>query len=126
MKKIVFSAGIVFALSGPVFAQQTLLGKYSGSFTQTSRLSNVSVGLSLEILSVDGDTVKGKAVRYAIGKGACAGEYPVEGNVKGDVLELKATQKGGPSGDCGMTLRLTVEGNKLVGTMNDFNTQLSK
>jgi hypothetical protein len=46
--------------------------------------------------------------------------------IKGDELELRATRKGGPAGDCGMVLRLTVEGNKLVGTMNKLKAQLSK
>ena len=127
MKKIVVSVGVFLVFSGPVIAQQTLLGKYSGSFMQATSLGDVSTGLTLEILTVEGDTVKGKAVRMAEGtRVSCAGEYPVEGKVKGDALELIATEKGGPAGDCPMTFRLTVEGSKLVGTMNNFKTQLSK
>ena len=132
MKKIVYSAGMVFMLSGPVFAQQTLLGKYSGSFVQTSQRGDLSTGITLEILSVDGDSVAGKAIRAPRaggGRSTCHGEYPVEGKVKGDTLELRGTEKGIKAigaGDCQMTLRLTVDGNKLVGTINNSKAQLSK
>ena len=98
MKNIVFSAGIVFMLSGPVFAQQTLLGKYSGSFMQTASRGDINIGITLEILSVDGDIVTGKAIRSqgGAGRSSCHGEYPVEGKVKGDALSLRATKKGRP------------------------------
>jgi len=49
--------------------------------------------------------------------------------VKGDTLELRGTEKGIKAigaGDCQMTLRLTVDGNKLVGTVNKSQAQLSK
>ena len=46
--------------------------------------------------------------------------------MKGNELQLKATEKGGPAGDCNVNLKLTVEGNKLVGTMGQFKTTLSK
>jgi len=49
--------------------------------------------------------------------------------VRGDTLELRATEKGIKAigaGDCEMTLRLTVDGDKLVGTINKSNAQLSK
>ena len=127
MKNIVIAAVLALLFSCPVLAQQTLLGKYSGSFVLITKRGDVNAGLTLEILTVEGDTVKGKAVRMAEGtRVSCAGEYPVEGKVKGDALELIATEKGGPAGDCPMTFRLTVEGSKLVGTMNNFKTQLSK
>lgn len=74
-------------------------------------------GLTLEILSAKGDAVEGLAQRA--GKGGCVGDYPVAGTAKGDALTLRATKKGGVSGDCRIWFNLKVEGNKLVGTMND-------
>ena len=127
MNKIVVSAGLAVFFSAPVLAQHALVGKYTGSFVQRTGSGEYTPGLTLEILTVEGDTVKGKAVRGAAGSArGCAGEYPVEGKLKGDTLELKATEKGGPAGDCQLTLKLTVEGNKLVGTLLKYPAQLSK
>lgn len=127
MKKIVFSVGIFLVFSGPAFAQQTLVGKYSGSFVQTTNRGDVTAGLTLEVLAVEGDTVKGKAARASVGnRDGCAGEFTVEGKVKGNELELKSTASSVGAGDCSMALRLTVDGNKLVGTMNQSRAQLSR
>ena len=127
MKKIIVAAGLAILFSAPVLAQHALVGKYTGSFVQRTGTNEYTPGLTLEILTVEGDTVKGTAVRGASGSArGCAGEYPVEGKLKGDTLELKATTKGGPAGDCDLTLRLTVEGNKLVGTLLKYPAQLSK
>ncbi len=127
MKKIVVAAGLAISFSTPVLAQHALVGKYSGSFAQTTSQGELHPGLTLEILAVEGDIVKGTAVRMALGPSrGCAGEYPVEGKVKGDTLALRATKKGGPAGDCDLTLRLKAEGNKLVGTMLNYKVELSK
>jgi hypothetical protein len=129
MKNIVIAAVSALLFSCPALAQQTLLGKYSGTFSYIDHRGEVHTGISLEILSVDGDSVSAKAVRASgslRGRSACAGEYQLEGKVKGDALELRVTEKGGGAGDCGMTLRLTVDGNKLVGTVNKNKAQLSK
>lgn len=128
MKKTVLSAGLAILFSAPVLAQHALVGKYTGSFVQpTPSQGDLMPGITLEILSVEGDTVKGTAVRMtAAASRRCAGEYPVEGTLKGDTLELKATTKGGPAGDCDLTLRLKVEGNKLVGTVLKYKAQLSR
>jgi len=127
MKKIVVSAGLAILFSVPVLAQHALVGKYTGSFVQRTGSGEYTPGLTLEIRSVEGDTVKGTAVRGAAGAAfRCAGEYPVEGKLKGDTLALRATTKGGSAGDCDLTLRLTVEGSKLVGTLLKYPAQLSK
>ena len=127
MKRIAVSAGLAILFSAPVLAQHALVGKYTGSFVQRTGTGEYTPGLTLEILTVEGDTVKGTAVRGAAGSArGCAGEYPVEGKLKGDILELRATKKGGQAGDCQLTLRLTVEGSKLVGTLLKYPAQLSK
>jgi len=125
MNNFLIALVLVLLFAGPVSAQQTLLGKYSGSFSGITGSGGnpYQGGLTLELASLEDGIVRGKAVR---GGGPCRGEYPVEGMIKGDELELRATRKGGPAGDCGMVLRLTVEGNKLVGTMNKLKAQLSK
>ena len=128
MKNIVIAAVSALLFSCPVLAQQTLLGKDSGSFSNPdSRRGNVVTGISLEILSVDGDVVSAKAVRASPrGRSSCAGEYQLMGKVRGDILVLKSIEKAGSAGDCGLNVRLTVDGDKLVGTINRFDAQLSK
>lgn len=128
MKNIVIAAVSAFLFSCPVLAQQTLLGKYSGTFSFYGQAGQfVTTGISLEIVSVDGDTVSAKAVRApARGRSPCAGEYQLEGKVKGDALVLKSIERGGSAGDCGLNVSLTVDGNKLVGTINKRDAQLSK
>jgi hypothetical protein len=84
------------------------------------------VGITMEILSVAGDTVSAKAVRAASTfRSPCAGEYRLEGKVKGNALTLRAVSA--PSaGDCTLTMRLKVDGNKLAGTVNKWDIHLSK
>jgi len=118
MSKIVFFACLMLLLSGDVVAQQSLVGKYAGSFdVHTARGRVVPRGLSLEILSVKDNTVTGTAVNESTGN--CAGEYSVAGTMTGNTLSLRETKKGGVAGDCGLRLELTVDGDKLVGTMGE-------
>ena len=126
--KIVFGAVVILCLSSAVFAQQTIIGKYTGTFVTLTRSGDRAQGLTLEIASVEGDIVKGKATRYPSGQAGlgCQGEYPVEGTLKANELILKSTEKGGRAADCGMNLNLNVEGNKLVGTVNKNKAELSK
>src|SRR5262245_12807279 len=128
MHKLVVPAGLAaFFVAIPVFSQNALVGKYNGSFAQPTSQGDVHPTITLEIVSVEGDTVKGKAVRGSAGPAyRCAGEYPMEGKVKDSALTLRATAKGGRGGDCDLTFRLTVEGNKLVGTVLNYKTELSK
>jgi hypothetical protein len=129
MNRILCSAGISLVFSALAFAQHALVGTYSGSFFFENFASSVNrpVGLKLEILTVEGDIVKGKVWRGGAGPAApCAGDYPVEGNLKGDTLVLRGTQMSGLAKDCGMALRLKVDGNRLVGTMNKLEAQLSR
>lgn len=126
MKNYVIAAVCALLVSCPVLAQQALLGKYSGTFTIHDERGQVVTGISLEILSVEGDKVSAKAVRAAAGKRSpCAGEYRLEGMVKGDDIALRSVSSPG-AGDCVLNMRLNVDGNKLVGTINKNSAQLSK
>ena len=127
MNKIVVAAGLAVLVSAPVLAQHALVGKYTGSFTQPTTNGDMHPSITLEIVSVEGNTVKGTAVRGSAGPAyRCAGEYPMEGKVKDNALTLRATTKGGRAGDCDLSFRVTVEGNKLVGTVLNYKTELTK
>jgi len=127
--KIAAGMFLVLALPATCYAQDSLLGKYSGSYMGSSARS-AAQGLTLEITSIDGETVKGVASRFSQsrsgGSGDCTGNYPMEGTIKGDQLVLRSTEKSGRAESCSTTLRLKVEGNKLAGTMNKSTATLSK
>lgn len=102
----------VFAC-GSVYAQDSLVGKWSGSFSiQTSR-GEIKVGVELTIASVENGKVKGTATSYSK---SCGGQYEMQGTYQDDKLALKSANKSGGAGDCWFGLKLTVDGNKLVGT----------
>lgn len=126
MNKILLGTCVFLLFSGAVAAaQHSMLGKYSGTFVKPTNHGDADVGLTLEISSVKGNAVEARAERF--GRGGCVGDYPLAGTVKGDSLALAATRKGGAAGDCGMWLKLKVEGDKLVGTMNHkWPVQLAK
>ena len=102
-------------------AQELSPGKYSGS--ATGALPGTQVSYTLDIKSVANGVVEGRGERQAIrqdgkrveGGGGCIGGFPLAGTVKGDAIELRATEKFGASGDCSFRLIGTVTGNKIVG-----------
>jgi hypothetical protein len=91
-------------------AQDSLVGKYQGS-AEVQRGRAGGGAPSLVITNVDNGVVKGTATTY----GRCAGEYPLEGRVEGDKLELKST-KAGRLADCVIDYNLSVDGKRLTGT----------
>ena len=117
--------GVAFLLSYPavVHAQDSLIGKYSGSYTATTVVT-YTVGVTLEISSVDGGKVTGVATLAM--RGACNGQYPIAGFYKGDQIGVRATQKGGPAGDCDFGFRGKREGDTLVGTIGPNEITLRK
>ena len=127
VKTSMIAVGLMALLPCSGLAQSSLLGKYSGTYTARVGIHDRAMGLTLVIATVDGDAVYGTAVRISsVAMPPCNGEYPVEGKLKGDMLELRASKKGGPRGDCSMVLRLKVDRNRLVGTMNGVPAQLRK
>ena len=104
--------GVMF-VSACVYAQESLSGRYTGYFVANTRVGTQAVGLTLVIDSVVDGAVKGTATNYAK---VCRGDFPMEGKLQGDKLELRSIAKGGPAGDCSLEWSLNVEGNKLVGT----------
>lgn len=106
-----------------VYAQDSsLLGTYSGS---AALKNNKTAGVRLTIEGIENGVVKGTASRFQ--KGACNGDYPLEGTLKDGNLVLKASEKGGPAGDCNFKINVKVVGEKLVGTwIGDQPIELSK
>jgi hypothetical protein len=111
--------------SGLAYAQDTLIGKYTGSVTYPGKRGDTQLGLELVIESIESGSVKATADYFTGGK--CAGQYPMVGRYAGNKLQLKSTEKVGRAADCGLILNLAVEGNKLLGTTyGGHRVQLSK
>jgi len=116
-------AGICFLLFSTFsFAQQDLLGNYSGTFVVEGSRKNVSIGVQMQIASVEGGNVTGSFKQIG---GACAGDYALSGKLAGDQFALRT----GPSEKqgCGNGgLKLTAKGGKLAGTYGKYELELSK
>jgi hypothetical protein len=124
MKIATIAVGLVTVLWGSsCLAQDSLPGKYVGSFPVQTNRGQQEVGVTVVIQSVEEGKVKGIAT---LGGRGCAGDYPFEGTVKGDAIGLRATQKGGPAGDCNFGFKGKVEGNRLIGTMGKNEVELRK
>ena len=125
MAAIVRAAGFAGALllSFTALSQESLPGAYQGAFEVHTNLGIQSVGVTLKIDAVDDGKVKGVAT---MGGRACAGDYPVEGTLKGQQIAVRATQKGGRAGDCSFAFAGTVDGNRLVGKMGKYDVELRK
>ena len=117
--------GLIVALcaSGAVFAQDSIVGRYTGSFDFQTNQGLQKVGVTVVIDSVEDGRVKGTAT---MGGRACAGDYPVEGTLKGSELAVRSTRKGGPAGDCSFAFRGTAEGSRLVGRMGKYDVELRR
>ena len=116
-------------LASPLYAQESLVGKYAGTFLMQSQSRGVlPVAISLEITSAADGKLKGRAIRSSAawaGQG-CAGEYKLEGTYQGDKLDMRSSEPGGPAKDCNMRLRLVADGKKLKGKMGTFDVDFSK
>ena len=118
--------GCCFLVSSVAGAQESLIGKYTGSYASTTRNGNtIQRGVELTIVSVDNGVVKGTA--EVTRRGSCSGAYPMEGKLEGKTLVMRSTEKGGSASDCSFRLKATHEGNKLVGTVGQGSAlELSK
>jgi hypothetical protein len=126
--KLAVAIGFALSISaGFLYAQESLVGKYSGSFSVQIQQGVVAVPVTLQITSVDNGNVKATAFRQAVGNRGpimyCGGEYQMAGTYKSNRLVLKSIS--GPS-DCTLGFVLATEGNKLTGTVGKYEIVLSR
>jgi hypothetical protein len=111
------------AISSSAFAQENLVGKWGGNYIfRGSIRGDVTIGLDLEITSVEGNVVKGVLRNYS--NRGCNGEFQMVGKLDGNELGMRATEAAGPNADCKMGFRATVDGTKMtgkLGSMHDLN-----
>jgi hypothetical protein len=126
--KLAMAIGIVLSIfASSLCAQESIIGKYSGSFSVKAQQGVLAVPVTLQITSVENEYVKAKATRQSVGNRGpimyCGGEYEMVGTYRGNKLVLKSVS--GPS-DCVLGFVLVPEGNKLTGTVGKTEIVLSK
>lgn len=84
------------SFSNHALGQQTLLGKWSGTYAVEGARNNISVGIELSVDSVDGAKATGTWVLLG---GICQGEYPFTGTFRNNRLKIR-TEPGAKMG-CG-------------------------
>jgi len=113
---------------GIACAQQNLIGSYQGGYEHEGqgvgqkRGQTAIAGVKLEIKTLEGDRVTGT---WHLLRGKCQGEYPVSGSYRNGQLVLQAAG-GAKEGCANSKLRLTADGEKLVGTYGKHELTLSK
>ncbi len=112
---LAFVIAVSIGNGSTVHAQESLIGKYTGTFTYTGGSSGPrQLGLELDVATEDNGVVKG-VVRLTTA-GPCAGTYPMAGKLQDNKLIMRSTAKSGAAGDCSFSFNAVREGNKLVGT----------
>lgn len=123
--KLNSSVFAALAFSAAAGAQDAnLTGTYTGSFPTSQ---NTTVTIRLTIASVEDGVVKGSAYRNSTARsgGQCAGEYPMQGTLKGNEVDVqgKATQR---DGDCNLRLRATVVADRLEAKFGAYEFLMRK
>jgi hypothetical protein len=104
-----------------VFAEDVVVGTYSGSYTFPGPVGDTPLGVKLVITDVDGDgVVKGRVELNS--RGPCAGDYPMLGKLQEKKLVMRSTEKRGRAGDCSFSFNVVADGNKLIGTTGTSGT----
>jgi hypothetical protein len=125
MMRIGQVAGIgacILLISSVAFAQQELLGTYNGIFIFYGPLKINSIGLVLQITSVESENMAGK---LQVMSGSCSGNYSIGGKYSNSQLTLR-TSTGDRLGCGDRELVLTPSGGKLVGKFGPHDIELSK
>ena len=117
----------LFALlicSAHAYPQQTLVGKYEGSFRfyAVAASGYIYIPAALEIARATDGKIAGN---FEIQRYQCRDSYPVEGTYQENKLSLQVAK--GRIMDCGGgTLTLTADGNKLHGTLGTSEIEFSR
>src|SRR5687767_5124715 len=78
--------------NAPVSAQDSLVGRYSGTFMGAGSSGQVGVGMDLTITNVEGEKVKATALRHTrYAPPGCGSVHPLEGTYQDKRLELTGT-----------------------------------
>jgi len=120
----VMSGSLSFALSLSAIAQDSPIGKYTGSHRPRAH----GVGVTLDIKSVDSGRLQGEGQLVYSGpvSGSCTGSFPLTGTFEGAQIVVRSAEKFGRAADCSFTLRGTLSGNKITGKIGQSDIELTK
>lgn len=105
-----------------LYAQQGLLGTYTGAFRERGGEIPRRVSAILEITSAENGKLAGK---FKLSGGSCGGDYVIDGAYQDSKLEMRTSE--GALRGCGKdTLVLVPQDNKLVGTIGAESIELQR
>jgi hypothetical protein len=114
---------VLLCVSAAAVAQESITGTYNGSIEVRTPRGLERMGVTMVISGIEDGKLKGTGT---IQQGPCRGDYPIEGNVKGDAIGVVSKGKGGASGDCVFGFRGKIDGNRLVGSMGKYEVEFRK
>ena len=114
---------VLSCVSAAAIAQQSIMGTYNGSIEVRTPRGLERMGVTMVISDIEDGKLKGTGT---IQQGPCRGDYPIEGNMKGDAIGVISKGKGGASGDCVFGFRGKVDGERLVGNMGQYEVEFRK
>lgn len=118
-----FSLGVMTLASTCLYAQDSIVGTYSGSVGYYIGKPHKNAGITVIITSVEDGIVKGTATHYGP---ICGGDYPFQGIYRNDEIRVRSPVKGGRAADCRFGFVGKVEGNKIVAKMGSHDMALFK
>jgi len=121
--RLVVGFAVLLSTSATAPAQDSTAGTYNGNYEIQTNRGPQRFGVTMVIDNVENGKVKGTAT---LQQGSCRGDYPIEGSVKGDIIGVRSTEKGGRAGDCGFGFRGKIDGNRLVGHMGKYEVEFRK
>ena len=120
MKVISAVAVTLMAFASIANAQDLSKGRYTGSYPQRTASGERPVGLVLVIDNVQAGVVTATATTtfqaHGAGSPPCSGEYQMEGKYTDNKLRLRSKSTTARGSDCRLSLNLSANGDKLVGT----------
>ena len=114
MKLAIVTGSILFVCSALAYAQEALVGKYTGSMAATAAHGGnvVQVGIVIDITSAENGRLKGTITNTGQ---TCGGTFPMEGGYRDNSLKFAMLEGGGVQGCRPLRFVGAAEGNKLVG-----------
>jgi hypothetical protein len=124
--KFVSAAAVVACLPCQVLAlDSSVVGSWSGEFKTKNQVINTSyIKMNIKSVAPNGAVSGVGTYGTTAGRGgACRGDYPLEGTLKGTELDVRGK---GRSADCNFDFKGALEGNQLKGTFEGNDVTLAK
>lgn len=109
----------------PLVPPEFVIGTWDGGYQPSTYVS--FVGYRIQITDVRKNMVSGTGHIFARSQyTACHGEFPLTGNIKGNLLTIRAVEGFGTFKDCKWGLRCEIDGDTCAGKYGNDRVTLSK